>query len=58
MEEAIEQKVAFVPGTAFYADGRGRDALRLTFASCPTETIEEGIQRLAKAIGGRIRKAA
>ena len=57
MEEAIEQKVAFVPGTAFYADGRGRDALRLTFASCPTETIEEGIQRLAKVIGGRIRKA-
>lgn len=58
MEEAIEQKVAFVPGTAFYADGRGRDTLRLTFASCPTEMIDEGIQRLAKAIGRRIRKAA
>jgi 2-aminoadipate transaminase len=56
--EAIEQKVAFVPGTAFYVDGRGHDALRLTFATCPTDMIEEGIKRLGKAIARRQKQAA
>jgi len=58
MKEAIERKVAFVPGTAFYPDGRGCDTLRLTFSSCPTEMIDEGISRLGKAIAGRVKKAA
>jgi 2-aminoadipate transaminase len=57
-EAAIEQKVAFVPGTAFYADGRGRDAFRLTFAACPEDMIEEGIKRLGKAIAQRVKQAA
>jgi 2-aminoadipate transaminase len=57
-EAAIEQKVAFVPGTAFYADGRGHDAFRLTFAACPEDMIEEGIKRLGKAIAQRVRQAA
>jgi 2-aminoadipate transaminase len=58
VNEAIEQKVAFVPGTAFYADGRGHDAMRLTFATCSTEQIEEGIKRLGKAIFRRRKQAA
>jgi 2-aminoadipate transaminase len=58
IKEAIEQKVAFVPGTAFYADGRGHDSLRLTFATCPADRIEEGINRLGKAIVRRIKQAA
>jgi 2-aminoadipate transaminase len=58
LEEAIKQKVAFVPGTAFYADGRGHDALRLTFSNCPTDMIEEGIRRLENAIARRMKKAA
>jgi 2-aminoadipate transaminase len=58
LKEAIEQKVAFVPGTAFYADGRGHDSLRLTFATCPSDMIDEGISRLGKAIGRRIKQAA
>jgi 2-aminoadipate transaminase len=57
LEEAIEQKVAFVPGTAFYADGSGHDSLRLTFATCPTDMIDEGIKRLGKAIVRRIKQA-
>jgi len=57
-KEAIEQKVAFVPGTAFYADGSGHDSLRLTFATCPADRIDEGINRLGKAIGRRIKQAA
>jgi 2-aminoadipate transaminase len=58
LKEAIEQKVAFVPGTAFYADGRGHDSLRLTFATCSADSIDEGIGRLGKAIVRRIKQAA
>jgi 2-aminoadipate transaminase len=58
INEAVGQKVAFVPGTAFYADGRGHDALRLTFATCSEDMIDEGIKRLGKAIARRQKKAA
>ncbi len=58
LREAIEQKVAFVPGTAFYADGRGHDAFRVTFATCSTDQIDEGIKRLGKAISRRVKQAA
>lgn len=50
LDEAIAAKVAFVPGTAFYADGGGRNAMRLTFASTPPDLIEEGIRRLATVL--------
>jgi 2-aminoadipate transaminase len=43
---AVERRVAYVPGTAFYPDGRGRDRMRLSFCY-PTEAeIEEGVRRL------------
>ena len=58
IREAVEQKVAFVPGTAFYADDRGHDALRLTFATCAEDMIDEGIKRLGKAIAGKKKQAA
>jgi len=51
LKDTLEtEKVAFVPGTAFYADGRGRNTLRLTFASSPPDLIEEGIKRLGNAL--------
>lgn len=44
------EKVAFVPGGAFYADGSGANTLRLS-CSCATEAqINQGIARLASAI--------
>lgn len=58
LEKALQEKVAFVPGTAFYADGRGRDAMRLTFATCSTEKIDQGIRRLGKAIAHRMKQPA
>lgn len=43
---AVDRRVAYVPGTAFYPDGRGRQRMRLAF-SYPTEAdIAEGVQRL------------
>ncbi len=47
---AIENKVAYVIGSAFYCNGKGQNTMRLNF-SFPSETkIEEGIKRLAKMI--------
>ncbi len=51
MEAAREQKVAFIPGTAFYPDPQdGRSALRLTFSNSSPEMIQEGIKRLGRAL--------
>lgn len=48
-----EEGVAFVPGSAFSADGRGsRRALRLSFASQPPEAIREGVKRLGRLLRG------
>jgi len=47
---AIKEKVAFVPGHAFYPDGRGRNAMRLNFSNAKPEQIEEGIKRLGKVM--------
>jgi DNA-binding transcriptional MocR family regulator len=43
---AVERKVAYVPGTAFYPDGRGKDQMRLAFCYPTEERIREGIARL------------
>ena len=53
-EIAIKDKVAFVPGDPFYIDNRARNTLRLNFSCSDEETIEIGIQRLAKAINSFI----
>src|SRR5262249_14346842 len=46
------ERVAFLPGAAFAADGAepARSSLRLNFSFPSRETIEEGIVRLAPAI--------
>jgi DNA-binding transcriptional MocR family regulator len=51
LERAVAQEgVAFVPGTAFYYDGRGCSTVRLSY-SLPSEAqIGDGIARLAKLI--------
>ncbi|MDI7274473.1 MAG: PLP-dependent aminotransferase family protein [Anaerolineae bacterium] len=54
LEDACAEKVAFVPGVAFYADGGGRNTMRLTFASTPPDGIEEGIRRLARVLERRL----
>ncbi len=50
MKKALEEKVAFVPGFAFFPDGRGRNAMRLNFSAMPPEKIRIGIQRLGRVI--------
>jgi len=48
--EAIKEKVAFVPGDPFYVDGKKTNTFRLNYTSADEATIDEGIKRLAKVI--------
>jgi DNA-binding transcriptional MocR family regulator len=47
---AVERKVAYVPGTAFYPDGRGRQQMRLSFCYPTEDRIEEGVRRLGELL--------
>jgi DNA-binding transcriptional MocR family regulator len=51
LDRAVKEAgVAFVPGAAFFHDGRGRNTLRLSYSLATEAEIEEGIARLAKLI--------
>jgi 2-aminoadipate transaminase len=47
---AVERRVAYVPGTAFYADGTGQDRLRLAFCYPTEHEIQEGVRRLGELL--------
>jgi 2-aminoadipate transaminase len=51
LSRALQLDVAFVPGTAFFAErSEGRRFCRLNFSNMPPDQIREGIQRLAGAL--------
>jgi 2-aminoadipate transaminase len=50
-EKALERKVTFVPGAAFFTNGGGQDTLRLNFSNCDVATIQDGMERLGKVYG-------
>ncbi len=50
LDAAIDNKVVFVPGTAFYADGGGQQYVRLAFSLKEEATLTEGVRRLGEAI--------
>lgn len=54
LPRAIAARVAYVPGTGFYADGSGRNAMRLSYCYPPPERIRDGVQRLAKVLRAEI----
>jgi DNA-binding transcriptional MocR family regulator len=45
---ALRERVAYVPGTGFFADGTGTGNLRLNFSFASPDRIREGIRRLAR----------
>jgi len=47
---AVERRVAYVPGTAFYPDGRGIDRMRLAFCHPTEDRIAEGVKRLGELL--------
>lgn len=49
-ESLQTEKVAFVPGRAFFADGTGGNTLRLSFTQANEAQIDEGMRRLGRVI--------
>jgi 2-aminoadipate transaminase len=54
LPRAVTQRVAYVPGTAFYADGLGSRQMRLSFCYPTSERIVEGVHRLAAVLEGEL----
>lgn len=54
LDEAIANKVAFVPGAPFYANTPETNTLRLSFVTVPPERIREGIAILGKLIAAKL----
>ncbi|WP_394275087.1 PLP-dependent aminotransferase family protein [Luteococcus sp.] len=50
LPRAVTARVAFTPGTAFYADGLGSRNVRLSYCFPTPERIHEGVRRLAEVV--------
>ncbi|QPC88142.1 aminotransferase class I/II-fold pyridoxal phosphate-dependent enzyme [Mesorhizobium sp. NBSH29] len=48
------EKVAFVPGRAFFADGSGSNTLRLSYSCATEEMIGDGIARLGRLVAKQL----
>jgi 2-aminoadipate transaminase len=48
---AVERGVGIVPGSLFFADGRGGDTLRLSFSLVDEARIDDGVERLGSLFG-------
>jgi 2-aminoadipate transaminase len=54
LPRAVKELVAYTPGTAFFADGQGRQNIRLSFCYPTPEAIRTGVGRLATVINGEL----
>ena len=50
LPRAVDNLVAYTPGTAFYGNGTGQEFLRISYSYPTPENIRVGIQRLANTI--------
>jgi DNA-binding transcriptional MocR family regulator len=50
LPRAVENLVAYTPGTAFYGNGTGQEFLRISYSYPTPENIRVGVERLAKTI--------
>ncbi len=48
--EAVKEGVAFVPGESFFSGEKKKNTMRLNFTNATPEQIQEGVQRLARAV--------
>jgi 2-aminoadipate transaminase len=58
LRDAVQARVAFVPGEAFFVDGSCANTLRLNFSHPRPERIEEGLGRLATVLEAHLRQPA
>ncbi|WP_027632137.1 PLP-dependent aminotransferase family protein [Clostridium hydrogeniformans] len=50
LKEALEENVAFVPGSSFFPNGGRKNFFRLNYSNMTDDKIVDGIKRLAKVI--------
>jgi len=50
LPDAIEAGVAYVPGRAFFGDGRGGEQMRCSFATGSPDQLREAVRRLGSAL--------
>jgi DNA-binding transcriptional MocR family regulator len=50
LPRAVTARVAYVPGTAFFADGYGARSMRLSYCYPSPDRIREGVRRLVGVI--------
>jgi 2-aminoadipate transaminase len=50
LPRAVTERVAYVPGTAFYADGTGQRNVRLSYCFPDPDRIREGVRRFAGVV--------
>ncbi|MDX6326047.1 MAG: 2-aminoadipate transaminase [Nocardioidaceae bacterium] len=54
LPRAVTARVAYVPGTAFFADGFGTRSMRLSYCYPTPDRIREGVRRLAGVVEAEI----
>lgn len=54
LPRAVDNLVAYTPGTAFYGNGTGQEFLRISYSYPTPENIKVGVQRLAKTINDEL----
>lgn len=54
LARALDERLVFVIGSAFYVDGTGHNRIRLSFSAPTVERIREGARRLAAAMAGQV----
>lgn len=50
LHDALDERVAFVPGASFHANGGGADTMRLNFSNAQPGDIFQGITRLGQLL--------
>lgn len=53
--QALEQKVAYVPGIGFFPNGGNHSCMRLNYSCMPDERIVDGIHRLGDVIKANLK---
>ena len=54
LPRAVDNLVAYTPGTAFYGNGTGQEFLRISYSYPTPENIRVGVERLAKTINDEL----
>jgi DNA-binding transcriptional MocR family regulator len=54
LPRAVTERVAYVPGTAFFADGTGQRNVRLSYCYPDPDRIREGVRRFAAVVQSEV----